>query len=161
MIISAILAMDENRVIGKDNQLPWHLPADLQHFKQITWGKPIIMGRKTFQSIGKALPGRKNIVITRDLDFRAENCTVVHSLEDVFNDCKDASEVMIIGGAELIKQTLPQIQKLYLTLIHHQFEGNIYFPELNEKEWKEIDRVDHQPDEKNKYAYTFLTLSRL
>ena len=161
MHISAVVAMSENRVIGKDNQLPWHLPADLQHFKKITMGKPIIMGRKTFESIGKPLPGRNNIIITRDKNFKAQSCIVVHSIEEAISSVKDNNEIFIIGGAELFKQTLPNIQRLYLTIIHHVFDGDTYFPEINSSEWREVEREFHAPDANNIYSYSFVTLETL
>lgn len=161
--ISAIVAHAENRVIGKDNKMPWHLPADLKHFKDITTGHPILMGRKTFESIGKALPNRTNIILTRDAFFAAPPGTVVvHSLEAALDEVKKiaASELFIIGGAQLYEQFLPIIQKLYLTTIHQTFEGDTFFPKLNETEWETMAEEHHEADEKNAYGYSFKTLSR-
>jgi len=158
MIISLIAAMAQNRVIGKQNQLPWHLPADLKHFKSITMDKPIVMGRKTFESIGKALPGRQNIIITRDKNFQAENCTIVHSLDEAFEITKDQEEVMVIGGASIYEQALPKTQRIYLTLIHENIEGDTYFPEWNNNEWKETSKETFEPNEKNQYKYSFITM---
>jgi len=160
MQINAIVAMSENHVIGNKNQLPWHLPADLQHFKTITFGKPILMGRKTFQSIGRPLPGRKNIILTTDKNFTAEGCDVAHSIAEALKIVEDQTEIFIIGGANLYATMLPQVQKLYLTIINQQFSGDAFFPELNMSEWREISREDHLPDEKNQYAFSFLVLER-
>lgn len=161
MQISAIVAMSDNRVMGKDNQLPWHLPADLKHFKQVTMGKPIIMGRKTFESIGKALPGRKNIIITRNRDYTAKDCLVFMSLESALAALSNEEEIFIIGGAELFKATLPRIQRLYLTIIHENIDGDVFFPELNMKEWKEVQRQDFQADEANRFNYSFIILEKI
>lgn len=161
MLISAIVAMSDNRVIGHHNKLPWHLPADLQHFKKITLKKPILMGRKTFESIGRPLPERLNIVITRDKNFSAAGIDVTHSIEEALTLVKNHEEVFIIGGAELFNQTLMRVQRLYLTLIHQHFEGDTFFPELDKKEWREVAREDHEADEKNKWAYSFLVLERV
>ncbi len=156
MIISLIVATDENNGIGKDNQLPWHLPADLKHFKTLTTGHPIIMGRKTFESIGKALPNRRNIVISRQQKYTAEGADVVSSLEDAFQLCKDEDEVFIIGGAQIFEHSLILADALYLTVIHHRFDADTFFPEIDQNIWKELESVSHQPDEKNKYSYTFI-----
>src|SRR5579872_6380671 len=158
MIISAVVAMSDNRAIGKDNQLLWHLPVDLKHFKQITMGKPILMGRKTYQSIGHPLPGRKNIVITRDKNFKAEGCEVVHSIQAALELVKNQQEICVIGGAELYRQMLPNIQRIYMTIVHHTFDADAFFPELNLSEWKEISRVECPADEKNQFSCSFLIL---
>lgn len=160
MIIALIVAMDEARVIGKNNALPWHLPADLKHFKQLTMGKPIIMGRKTFESIGKPLPGRTNIIITRDTQYQVDNCRVVHSLKEAFSAAEGADEVMIIGGSQLFEQALPVAERIYLTEIHARFEGDTCFPELMQGEWREISRHTHAPDDRNHYPYSFIVLER-
>lgn len=160
-VISAIVAMAENRVIGAKNQLPWHLPADLAHFKSITTGHPILMGRKTYESIGKPLPNRTNIIMTRDPYYQVDHCIVVSSIDDAIAAASDEhQEFFIIGGAEIYQQLLPSIQRLYLTLIHQEFEGDVYFPELNMSEWEEISRAAHTADEKNVYAYSFIVLER-
>ena len=163
LIISAVVAMAENRVIGKNNQLPWHLPADLKHFKNITTGHPILMGRKTYESIGKPLPNRTNIVITRDQSYKAPGCEVVSSLEEAIAlaATHQSQEIFIIGGAEVYRQLLPRIQRIYLTVVHHTFEGDVYFPELKMNEWHEVEHESHQPDEKNAYTYSFLKLERI
>ncbi|MDF2867085.1 MAG: folA [Gammaproteobacteria bacterium] len=159
--ISLIAAMDKNHVIGNQNKLPWHLPADLKHFKELTLNKPIIMGRKTFESIGRPLPERKNIIITRDSLFRAEGCHIYHSIPEALAKVAAESEVMIIGGAAIFEQCLPLAQTLYLTIIEHDFVGDTYFPVLNPAEWREIAHQNGEPDEKNPYNYSFITLKRV
>lgn len=161
MKISLIVAMADNRVIGNNNGLPWHLPADLQHFKAITMGKPIVMGRKTRESIGRPLPGRTNIVVTRDRSYQAEGCVVVHSIDEAFAAAADAEEIMIIGGAEFYRQVLPRTGTIYLTQVHGSFEGDAFFPLLDAAEWEEIAREDHEPDERNPHAYSFVQLQRI
>lgn len=153
-IISLILAMDENRGIGKQNALLCHLPADLKHFKEITLGKPIIMGHKTYLSIGKPLPGRLNIVLSRQ-NRTIEGVTVVHSLEQALLLTHNAPEIMIIGGGTLFEQSLPIAQRIYLTLIHHQFKADVYFPKLDADRWILTESFTKQCDEKNKYDMTF------
>lgn len=162
-LISAIVAMAKNRVIGKNNQLPWHLPADLKHFKLITTGHPILMGRKTYESIGKPLPNRTNIVLTRDKSYHAPGCLVVNSLDEAikFAESEENKEIFIIGGAEIYRQLLGAIERIYLTVVQHEFEGDAYFPELDQKEWKEIEREEHGADEKNEYGYSFIILERI
>jgi dihydrofolate reductase len=155
--------MAENRVIGANNQLPWHLPADLRHFKSITTGHPILMGRKTYESIGRPLPNRTNFVMTRDASFQAPGCIVVPSLEDAIEQALplSSSELFIIGGATVYQQALPLIQRLYLTVVHHAFAGDAFFPDLDKSEWKEIEHHEHPADEQNPYAYSFLVWSRI
>ncbi len=161
MRIVIVVAMSENRAIGKDNQLLWQMPADLQHFKKITMGKPILMGRKTYQSIGRPLPGRTNVIVTRDENFKADGCVVVHSIEAALMAVEDQEEICVIGGAELFQQMLPLVEKIYLTIVHHEFAADTFFPEINVAEWKEIEKVTHEADEKNKYAYDFLVLQKI
>lgn len=162
-LISAILAMSENRVIGKNNQLPWHLPADLTHFKTLTTGHPIIMGRKTYASIGKPLPNRTNIILTRDTTFKADNCLIVHSPQQALEQAtnRESKEIFIIGGAEIYQQLMPYTQRLYLTLVHDTVEGDTFFPPLNPTEWQELAREDYASDEKNRHDYSFITLARI
>lgn len=161
MIISLIAAMDKNRVIGTDDgKLPWHLPADLKRFKSLTLGKPVIMGRKTFESIGKPLPERLNIVITRNKNYDAPGCVVVHSANDALQVAGDVPEVMVIGGAEVFTEFLPLAKRLYLTLIDGIFAGIAYFPQWDSEKWCEVSREAHEPDEKNVYGYAFLVLER-
>lgn len=157
-ILSFVVAMARNGVIGRDNQLPWRLPADLRHFKAITMDKPVVMGRKTFDSIGRPLPGRANIVVTRDPAYRAEGCRVVHSIEAALAAAGDAAEVMIIGGADFYRQLLPRADRIYLTFIDAEFEGDTWFPELDPARWQERSREDHAPDEQNPYPYSFILL---
>lgn len=161
MLISAIVAMAENRVIGKDNQLPWRLPADLRHFKALTMGKPVLMGRKTHESIGRALPGRRNIILTRNTGFKAsEGVEVVHSIDAVLKSLKATDELMLIGGAELYRELLPRVQRIYLTVVHAQVEGDRYFPELDLSEWRQVSREDHAAEGENAYAYSFTVWER-
>ncbi|WP_343535292.1 dihydrofolate reductase [Pedobacter sp.] len=158
--ISIVVAISENNAIGKDNQLLWHLPADLKHFKNITTGHTIIMGRKTYDSIGKPLPNRRNIIITRQNGLSIEGVEVVNSLDEALALCKTEAEVFVIGGAEIYKQAIAVSHRIYLTRVHQEFEADAFFPELDNEIWKEIEKVDHLPDEKNKFAYTFSTLER-
>ena len=160
MKLSLIAAMADNRVIGHENRLPWHLPADLQHFKAITLGKPVLMGRKTWESIGRPLPGRTNIVITRDTGYVAEGCVVAHSLEEAVRAAGEAAEVMVIGGAQLYRQALPLADTLYLTLVHAEIRGDTRFPAWQPGEWRETARIDHEADDRNPHAYSFITLER-
>lgn len=157
-----ISAVAENRVIGNKNALPWHLPADFKYFKEATSGKPIVMGLNTFKSIGeKPLPDRKNVILNNDPNYVSpEGCLVAHSIDEVLEILKDEPEIMICGGASVYKQFLPLSQRLYLTFIHQDFEGDTYFPEFNINEWKEIKRIDCEPDEKNPYSYSFVVLER-
>lgn len=161
-LISAIVALGENRVIGIDNHLPWHLPADLKRFKTLTMGHPILMGRKTYDSIGRALPNRTNIVITHNRNFFAQDVIIVNSLQDAIDLGKqiDVNEIFIIGGAEIYKQALPYLDRIYLTVVHCQPKGNAYFPPLVELEWQEIEAITYPADDKNNYAYSFITLER-
>ena len=160
MIISIIVAMDKKGVIGHEGDLPWHLSVDLKHFKAITMGKPLIMGRKTHESIGRPLPGRKNIIMTHSSGFIAEGCTVVHSLDDAFQAAGDANEVMIMGGAGLYEQSLERANRLYLTEVHADISGDVYFPEFNKDDWIEIEREDHSADDKNDFDFSFVVMER-
>jgi len=160
MIISFIAAMGKNRVIGKDNSLPWKLPADMRHFHDLTLGKPIIMGRKTYESIGKPLPNRTNIIITRDQNYNAEGCIVVHSIDEALKASEGNEEVMVIGGAQIYKEILPKANKMYLTIIDADFEGDAFFPEYNIEEWEETAYEEHERDAENQYDYRFLTMER-
>ncbi len=161
MTISIISALAKNRTIGKRNALPWYLPADLKHFKETTLNKTIVMGLNTFKSIGeRALPNRKSIVLS-DVDYKvAEGIFLVKSIDEVLEMTKGEEEVMICGGAMVYQQFLPLADRLYLTYIDHDFEGDIFFPEFNESEWQEVSRENHQPDEKNLYPYSFVILER-
>lgn len=161
MIVSLIVAMDRNRLIGRGNALPWHLPADLAHFKATTMGKPIVMGRKTYESIGRPLPGRHNIVVSRNPAFVAPGCTVVESLHAALNAAGTVDEVMIIGGAQLYAEALPRAQRIYLTRIDADFEGDAWFSALDEPIWRERQSEDHAADERNPYPYSFAVLERI
>jgi len=159
-MISIIAAMSNSRVIGKNNKMPWHLPADLKHFKSVTLGKPIIMGRKTFESIGKALPGRRNMVITRQ-EREFPDCEVFHSLEAALDAVAMEPEVMIIGGANVYAQVLPKVQRMYLTFIDIDVDGDAFFPAWDKSIWQEVSSEAHDPDDKNPYAYRFVVLDRM
>ena len=158
--ISIIAAMAENRVIGIDNRLPWHLPGDLRWFRRHTLHKPVLMGRKTFESLPRALPDRENIVITRDPGYAAAGARTVHSIEAALEAAGDAPEVMVIGGASFYRQMLPRADRLILTLVHASVEGDAWFPEFDWDDWRELEREDHAADEGNPYAYSFLVLER-
>jgi dihydrofolate reductase len=160
MSLSIVVAIDENRLIGKDNKLPWHLPADLVYFKKITTGKSIVMGRKTYDSIGRPLPNRRNIVISRNSKTLITGCEVLSSIDDVLSITKDEDEVMIIGGASLCEQLLPQVSRLYITKIEGKFDGDVYFPEYNEADWRQVSCESHLPDDLNEHAHHFLVLER-
>lgn len=159
-MISIIAAISDNYVIGKDNQIPWHLPADFAYFKAKTLGKPIIMGAQTYLSIGKALPNRKNIILNRDPKFKAEGCVVVSSIKEAIQEAGQAEEIMICGGASVYEQFLSQAKKLYLTFVHHEFEGDTFFPRFNQDEWQETFREDHELDSQNPYPYSFVVFER-
>jgi dihydrofolate reductase len=160
MIISIIAAVADNMVIGKNNLLPWHLPADFEYFKKVSLGKPIIMGAKTFESIGKALPGRKNIVLSNNPSYRADGCLVASALEEALKLAEPADEVMVGGGESVYKQFLPLADKMYLTFVHYNFEGDTFFPTFMGDDWREVSREDHGADEKNFYAYSFVVFER-
>lgn len=155
-MISLIAAMGSNRVIGFQGNMPWHLPADLKHFKSLTLHKIIVMGRKTYQSIGKPLPERTNIVVTHDKNFQAPGCTIINDMEEILKLSDD--EIMIIGGSQLYQYFLPFASKLYLTYIHQEFTGDTFFPQWDHKAWEEVSRTDYCGDEKNPYDYSFVTL---
>ena len=157
MIVSLLVAAAENNVIGKDNQLPWHLPNDLKYFKNLTWGMPILMGRKTFESIGKPLPGRKSIVITRNNQWQHEGVEVVHSVDEAIEKAESfgVKEIFVIGGAEIFKSSLPKANRLYLTRIHEAFDGDVFFPEVSEKDWQLLSARFVEADEKNAFDHTY------
>jgi dihydrofolate reductase len=161
MKLSLIVAMADNNAIGLNHTLPWHLPADLKHFKQITTGKPVLMGRKTFDAIGRPLPERTNIVVTRDTTYEAPGCVATHSIEEALIVAGDAEEVMVIGGAEFYRQLLPRADRIYLTRVHGVVDGDVFFPEIDDTEWQEVERIDHTADEKNAYDYSFIRLERI
>jgi len=161
MKISMIAAMTDDGIIGIENRLPWKLPNDMKWFRQHTLGKPIIMGRKTFESFGsKPLPDRVNIIITRDENYQATDSVVVHNIEEALQAAGDVEEVMIIGGASFYEQMLPRADRLYLTFVHSKIEGDAWFPEVDFSEWHELERIDYEPDEKNSLAHSFVILDR-
>lgn len=164
MITSIIVAKAENQAIGVNNDLPWYLPADLKHFKKLTSGHHIMMGRKTYESIGRPLPNRVSVIISRNPDYKAEGCYVVNSLEAAISFAKQAgeTEAFLIGGGQLYQLALAQnlANKIYLTEVETTVEGDAFFPELSPNDWKETDRVKHQADEKNPFAYSFVELMR-
>ncbi|MFD1631473.1 dihydrofolate reductase [Pseudopedobacter beijingensis] len=160
MSLNIIVAVDENNAIGKNNQLLWHLPNDLKFFKEKTSGHTIIMGRKTYDSIGRPLPKRRNIVVSRDKNLKLEGIEVVHSLEEALEKCQTEEEVFIIGGAEIYKQALPYTQKFYVTKVHHKFDADAFFNNLNLNELNEIYREDHLADERHPYNYSFFILEK-
>jgi dihydrofolate reductase len=157
--ISLVVAMGENRVIGVEGALPWHLSTDLKRFRRITWGKPLIMGRKTHESIGRPLPGRKNIVLTGDPNYRAEGCTVVHSPEEALREA-EGEEAMVIGGSAVYREFLPKADRLYLTLIHREFAGDTFFPDFDRTTWREVERIDVDDDPDSGLSYSFVTLEK-
>lgn len=157
MIISLIVAMSKNRVIGVDNKLPWHLPEDLKRFRRITSGHPVVMGRKTFESIGRLLPNRENIIVTRNADYRVLGATVVHSLEEAFLKFKNTTEeVFVLGGGEIFKQALPLANKIYLTLIEKEIKGDAYFPEVDFSNYNKISEEKYLEP----LPYSFIDYSR-
>ena len=152
-LISLIAAVARDGTIGTKNSIPWHIPGEQKYFRRVTTGHPIIMGRKTHESIGRRLPGRRNIVVTRDPDYRAEGCEVFTSLEAALAACRDAGEVFVIGGGELYRESLPRAGRLYLTEIHADFAGDTRFPEYDRTRWKAISRERHQSDHGWAYEY--------
>jgi dihydrofolate reductase len=160
--LELVVAVAENDVIGRHNSLPWRLSADLRRFKLLTWGKSILMGRKTYESIGKALPGRTNIVLTGSGDFAPGDCLVTHSLEEARRAVTDEPVLMVIGGAEVYRQCLPLAQRIHLTRVHTRVaDGDTFFPACVAADWSEISRESHAADEKNEFAYSFITLDRV
>jgi dihydrofolate reductase len=160
MILAAVVVTDQNNAIGKDNKLLCHLPADLKFFKNTTMGSPVIMGRKTYESIGKLLPGRRNLIITRSADYKVEGAELFHSVEWAIASCKEA-KVFIIGGAEIFKQTIDRVSEIYRTLIQHQFSADTFFPNILDSEFKKVWEECHQADEKNKFDYCFQKWERV
>ena len=161
MKISMIAAMTDDRVIGIENTLPWKLPNDMKWFRQNTLGKPIVMGRKTFESFGaKALPWRTNIIITRDQSYQAEDSVVVYSIDEALKAAGDVEEVMIIGGASFYQQMLAKADRLYLTFVHADIKGDAWFPEVDFSHWDETQSIEHEADEKNAYPHKFVILDR-
>jgi dihydrofolate reductase len=161
MVISLVVAMARNHVIGRDNALPWRLPEDLKHFKATTLGKPVLMGRKTFESIGKPLPGRTNLVLTRATGWKADGAVVAHSVDEALASVANSTEVAVIGGAEVFQLLLPKASRIYLTRIHADIPGDTVFPPLDLSQWREVDRRELAADERNAYDMTFVTLERV
>jgi len=159
-VISFIWGQDRHRLIGRANALPWKLPADMAWFKKSTMGKPILMGRKTYESIGRPLPGRTNLILTRQEGLQIDGCTVVHSLGEARQAVPDADEIIVMGGAEIYTLLFDQSERLYITEIDAVFEGDTWFPEFDRRCWQEVFREFHQPDETNAYPYTFSILER-
>lgn len=156
-MISFIVAMDQNGLIGNNNEIPWHLPDDLKRFKKITMGHPIVMGRKTFESIGKPLPGRENIILTRNKEKVFEGCTVFYSQAELIQYCiNKVDEVFVIGGAEIFRIFLPYVDKLYVTKIHHEFSGDVFFPEMDCSNFQIVAKEKGIKDEKNPYEYEYI-----
>ncbi len=159
-ILALIAAVADNGVIGRANRLPWHLPADLAHFKRLTLDKPILMGRHTWESLPGLLPRRRHIILSRDPAYRAEGCTVVRSLDDAVAAAGPVDELFIVGGAALYAEALPRADRLYLTLVHAEIEGDARFPRWDPADWVEAERAEHPADERNPFPMTFLTLDR-
>jgi dihydrofolate reductase len=159
-LVSILVATDERGAIGRDGGLPWHLPNDLKRFKALTMGKPIVMGRKTWESIGRPLPGRFNIVVTRQPGYAAPGATVVASLDAAMSVTGDVGEICVIGGAEVYRLALPRTGLIHLTRIHATVPADTYFPELDAAQWQEVAREDHPADAKHAYAYSFIELRR-
>lgn len=158
--VSLIVAMAQNGVIGRGNGLPWKLPEDLRRFKASTMGKPLLMGRKTYESIGRPLPGRLNIVLTRAADWSAPGVSVVHTVEEALSAAGDAGELMVIGGAEIYRLVMPFARRIYLTHVHAEVPGDTYFPAFDPTQWVDVECDAHPADERNAFALTFVTLER-
>jgi dihydrofolate reductase len=162
MMISLVVAAASNNAIGKDGKMPWHLPNDMKHFKNVTWGMPVVMGRKTFESLGKVLPGRKNIVITRQPGWKTEGTVAVKNIEDALFVARetDAKEVMVIGGGEIYKTLFDKAGRIYLTRVEAEPEADTYFPSINPAEWYLVSQKNHEADEKNAYNHSFQVWER-
>lgn len=161
MRLSILVAAAENDVIGTENRLPWRLPDDMKRFKALSLGKPVIMGRHTFESIGRPLAGRNNIVVTRQAGLQLEGCIVVHSLDDAIAAAHAAPEAIVIGGAQIYAQALPRTTTIYLTRVHTEADGDVYFPKLASAEWRTVEAEQHPADERHAHPFTFLTLQRV
>jgi len=162
--IAYVVAMDENRLIGRNNDLPWRLPDDMAWFRRHTIGKPCLMGRKTYDSLPvrfRPLPGRLNIVVTRNADYEAPGAVVVHSVEDALRAAGEVEEIIVVGGADLFRRLMPVVDRLYLTRIHGAAEGDVFFPEYDPSVWREIYREEHSADDRHSYAFTWLILDRM
>jgi dihydrofolate reductase len=159
-LVSLVVAATENDVIGRDNGMPWHLPDDLKYFKARTMGKPMLMGRKTFESIGKPLPGRTSLVLTRDVAWSADGVIVVRSVDEALAWARDVPELCAIGGAEIFRLVWPMARRLFLTRIHATLPGDTFFPKIDPSEWREVERTEHPADARHAYAMSFITLDR-
>jgi len=160
-MLSLCVAMDQNQLIGHNNALPWYLPADLKHFRAITMGKPIIMGHKTYNSIGRPLQDRLNIVLSRNKNLMIAGCQVLHGIEEVLTLSKQYKESVVIGGTTLYQKLLPKVQRMYVTWIHAEFVGDTYFPDYHSEKWQEVERINYPADEHNIYPYSFTVLMRI
>lgn len=162
-MITVIAAIASNNALGKDNDLIWHLPADLKRFKKVTTGHYILMGRNTYESIGKPLPNRTTIIITRNKNYFKEGCLIANSLEQAIEMSKEEAQVFIIGGAQIYKETIAKdlAEQLDITLVHNEFEADVYFPEIDTKIWKEVAREDFKADEKNEHDYSFISYQKI
>jgi dihydrofolate reductase len=159
-MLSIIVALSDNNVIGRDNTLPWKLSADLKRLKVLTMGHHIIMGRKTWESLGRALPGRINVVITGDKNYKAEGAVIAHSLNEALAISSNDDEIFIFGGGKIFREALPRVEKIYMTRVEATVDGDAFFPEISSNDWSEIERQDYKADEKNQYDYSFVTLQR-
>lgn len=162
-MLSIIVATDKNGLIGNGSQIPWHLPADFSYFKEKTLGHPVIMGRKTYDSIGRPLPGRENIIVTRE-DIKIGGVKVAHSIDEaieISKDLKGGDEIFIIGGAGIYSQTIELVDRIYITYVDGEFEGDIFFPKIDEDKWKEVSRTDREKDEKNSHNMSFVLLEKI
>ena len=162
-MITIIAAIAKNNALGKDNNLIWHLPADLKRFKKVTTGHHILMGRNTFESIGKPLPNRTTVIITRNKRYKKEGCKVAYSIEKALDIAKDDNQIFIIGGAQVYKQTMEKnlADRLDITIVHQEFEADVFFPKIDLKIWKEVSREDFKADEKNKYDFSFVSYQKI
>jgi dihydrofolate reductase len=160
-MIAIIVAAAENGAIGSDNRLPWHLPDDLKRFKALSLGKPVVMGRRTFDSIGRPLPGRTNIVVSRQTGLAIEGVLVVQSLDAALAAAGSVPEIVVIGGAEIFRQVLPRTDTIHLTRVHAPVAGDVFFPELDPAQWREAAVEHHAADERHQYAFSFVTLQRI
>jgi dihydrofolate reductase len=160
-ILALVAAAGSRGELGKDGRMPWHLPADLRHFKTLTLGKPVVMGRKTFLAIGKPLPQRRNIVVSRDQQFGMTGCETVHSLDEALALVSGAAEVMVIGGGEIYRAAWQQARRMYLTRVHATFDADTFFPVIDATEWREMAREDRRADADNPFDYSFITLERI
>ncbi|MFT5525426.1 MAG: dihydrofolate reductase [Pirellulaceae bacterium] len=160
MIISLIVAKSKNNAIGLDGDLPWRISADLKRFKRVTMGHHLVMGRKTFDSIGRLLPGRTTIILTRQVDFACAGALVAHSIDEAIHQASGDDEIFIIGGAEIYRQALPQVERIYLTSVDSTVNGDVFFPALDDQQWRVVEESEHPADEKNEYSHRYQVLDR-